>query len=352
VPDDNIRRPDFESLLEREVSRILRDPAFQRSPVQSRLLSFLCEQTVARKRSISQIAVAIDGLGRPEGADQLTESYPRVQISRLRQNLSLYYARCSPGEGLAVHIRRGDYRLRLAPPEKAYPPERRAGPAPPAANDSAPAASGAMSRGGDGGPSRGAGTGGRRWQAIAGLALILLAAAGIAALWHGRAEPGQESPTIAVEVIGGGQDESQVMIAYREAEGFAVKSFVVTRARPEASGDASYVLSVRPETGAVGGDTVGLYVLDRDGEVVFRDSVTSGDGRADFAARLDGRLAHISDRPESSPRARCARYRCRPELLTNASSASSTTADRGWTSPAAPATVSPCSPSAGTRTTC
>ena len=81
--------PDFETRLQREVERILADPAFQRSPVQSRLLAYLSEQTIARNRSISQIAVAVDGLGRPETADALTESYPRVQISRLRRNLAL-----------------------------------------------------------------------------------------------------------------------------------------------------------------------------------------------------------------------------------------------------------------------
>ena len=94
--------PDFETRLQREVDRILADPAFERSPVQSKLLQYLCDQTVARNRKISQVAVAVDGLGRPETIEQLTESYPRVQISRLRRNLALYYARIAPGDGLAV----------------------------------------------------------------------------------------------------------------------------------------------------------------------------------------------------------------------------------------------------------
>ena len=115
---------DFEGALRREVDRVLADPAFERSPVQSRLLGYLCEQTIARNRNISQIAVAVDGLGRPETIDQLTESYPRVQISRLRRNLSLYYARCAPGEGMAVYIRHGEYQLRLAPPDSAYGEQR------------------------------------------------------------------------------------------------------------------------------------------------------------------------------------------------------------------------------------
>ena len=129
--------PDFETRLQREVDRVLMDPSFQRSPIQSRLLGYLCEQTIGHNRNISQIAVAVDGLGRPETADQLTESYPRVQISRLRRNLALYYARCAPGEGLAVYIRHGDYQLRLAPPDSAYGENRRRAAPQPPANDAA-----------------------------------------------------------------------------------------------------------------------------------------------------------------------------------------------------------------------
>lgn len=130
MPDEEPPERDFEALLQREVERVLADPAFQRSPVQSRLLDYLCVQTLARNRTISQLAVATDGLGRPEAAAPPSEAYPRVQVSRLRRNLSLYYARHRPGEGLAVYIRRGDYHLRLAPPERAYPAIDAAGLAP------------------------------------------------------------------------------------------------------------------------------------------------------------------------------------------------------------------------------
>lgn len=120
MPDEEPRGLDSEALLQREVERVLADPLFQRSPVQSRLLDYLCAQTLAHNRNISQHAVAIDGLGRPDAAAPPSEAYPRVQVSRLRRNLSRYYTRHRPGEGLAVYIRHGDYQLRLAPPERAY----------------------------------------------------------------------------------------------------------------------------------------------------------------------------------------------------------------------------------------
>lgn len=112
MPDREPRKHDFEALLRREVGRVLADAAFRRSPVQSRLLGYLCERTLVRGGRISPRAVAVEGLGRP---DRRTGSYPRVQVSRLRRNLALHYVRRPPGEGFAVDVPRGDYRLRLAP---------------------------------------------------------------------------------------------------------------------------------------------------------------------------------------------------------------------------------------------
>ena len=112
---------DFADELSAEVARVLADPAFVKAPVQSRLLSYLCEQTLAGEGPLSQYAIAVDGLGREEGYDLTSDSYPRVQISRLRRNLTDYYTRIAPGHGLAVHLDKGDYRLHLAPPGKAYP---------------------------------------------------------------------------------------------------------------------------------------------------------------------------------------------------------------------------------------
>lgn len=119
---------DFEGRLDREVDRILADPAFQRAPILRKLLRYLRDETIqADRRSLSQFAIAVDGLGRNEDYDKATESYPRVQISRLRKTLADYYRRKLPGEGFCVFIRRGDYTLHLAPLEEAYPDFRAAG---------------------------------------------------------------------------------------------------------------------------------------------------------------------------------------------------------------------------------
>ncbi|WFL76643.1 hypothetical protein P7228_11630 [Altererythrobacter arenosus] len=55
----------------------------------------------------------MDALGRPENFDPAIDSYPRVQVSRLRKNLESYYARNLPTNRLKVSIEEGSYRLTL-----------------------------------------------------------------------------------------------------------------------------------------------------------------------------------------------------------------------------------------------
>lgn len=107
----------FESQLRLEVSRILSDVIFVRSPVQARLLQFLLERSVSGDPLPTQYEIAVDALGRPDDYDLDSDSYPRVQISRLRKNLENYYKRNLPGNERKVVIEKGQYRLTLARPE-------------------------------------------------------------------------------------------------------------------------------------------------------------------------------------------------------------------------------------------
>lgn len=111
----------FEAALKNEFTLILQDPAFVRSPVQSKLLQYLGEQTLAGTKDLSQYAIAVDGLDRPEDYDMASDSYPRVQISRLRKNLANYYARNEPADEGCIFLRPGDYKLHLASRDVAYP---------------------------------------------------------------------------------------------------------------------------------------------------------------------------------------------------------------------------------------
>lgn len=283
---------DFESRLRREVERVLADPAFQRSPVQSRLLAYLCEQTIARNRNISQMAVAVDGLGRPENADQLTESYPRVQISRLRRNLSLYYARCAPGEGLAVFIRTGDYQLRLAPPDSAYGEQRRrsAQPAAPAndVTDPLPAAP----------PARARTPLAKRWRlaALGGAIAVLLAAA----LWfyQGRSGPaGAAIPTLDIrveETPGAGGPDPLLALAAQQADDIASNSYVVRNPNPQdRPREPDYTLRIRPSQSLEGRGVLEVSLFDRENQRLFNDGIPIDDDRAAVLTRLNGALLQM-----------------------------------------------------------
>jgi hypothetical protein len=292
VPETNSAGSDFESRLQREVGRILADPAFERSPVQSRLLQYLCEQTVARNRSISQVAVAVDGLGRPETVDQLTESYPRVQISRLRRNLALYYARCAPGEGLAVYIRHGDYQLRLAAPERAYA-ERRPRPAAamPANDVAAPPAPTAKPA-----PPAPPALHPRRGQAEVAAGLVSLVA--IIGLWSSG--PGASaSPAPALGIVAGpggagGKPDPLLPLAAQQASDVADSSYVVRNLRPdERGGKPDYVVKLEraQSVGAMPILTVSLF--DRENQRLFRDTIPLGSDRSAILTLLNGSMIHI-----------------------------------------------------------
>lgn len=98
-----------------EVERVLDDPIFRRAPIQNRLLKFLLDRTVKGGTPPTQYEVAVDGLGKDEDYDLEGDSYPRVQVSRLRRNLDNYYSRNLPGHGMRVVLEQGAYRLELAP---------------------------------------------------------------------------------------------------------------------------------------------------------------------------------------------------------------------------------------------
>jgi hypothetical protein len=291
MPDPVPPGADFESRLQREVERVLADPAFERSPVQSRLLAYLCEQTIARNRNISQIAIAVDGLGRPETIDQLTESYPRVQISRLRRNLSLYYARCAPGEGLAVYIRHGDYQLRLAAPENAYGEQRQRGPRPAPANDSAPPE-----------PTVAAAPVPRRrrvWRRgylvaalIGGLALAT------ASLWlSNRLSRGTAATAPAFEVWvesagTGAPPDPLLALAAQHADDIASNSYVVRNLR-ETDDRPGYTVRLQRSQSLDDRPLLEVSLFDRDNQRLFHDSIPIGANRASVLTRLNGALLQI-----------------------------------------------------------
>ncbi len=79
--------------MKEECVHIMHSPDFRRSPVMSRLLEFLVDFCVNRdSRGPKAYTVAVEGLGRNSSFDPNIDSYPRVQVGRLRKMIAAYYA--------------------------------------------------------------------------------------------------------------------------------------------------------------------------------------------------------------------------------------------------------------------
>lgn len=99
-----------------ELDRIFESEEFARSPVMRRLLRFLVDQTLAGNGDyLKAYSVAVDGLGRDPDFDAQTDSYPRVQVGRLRRMLEAYYARHGFPNAERLTIPSGAYRVYLHP---------------------------------------------------------------------------------------------------------------------------------------------------------------------------------------------------------------------------------------------
>jgi len=99
-------------LLRAETHALLQSPDFIRSPVMSQLLSYLVEEAIANPGNPPKAyQVAVDGLGRTEDFDVQADSYPRVQVGRLRKMLAAHYA--AHGGATRLHIPIGHYAVEI-----------------------------------------------------------------------------------------------------------------------------------------------------------------------------------------------------------------------------------------------
>lgn len=102
--------------MRQELLAVLSAPDFSRAPIMKRLLSFLVEETAAgRGDQLKAYSVAVDGLGRAPDYDARADSYPRVQVGRLRRMLDTHYAATRPAGGLRLTIPSGRYRVVMEP---------------------------------------------------------------------------------------------------------------------------------------------------------------------------------------------------------------------------------------------
>ena len=95
----------YHEAMRAELAQVLTSPAFARSPVLSRLLAYLVEESIAgRAARLKSYTVAVDGLGRESGHDPQLDTYSRVAMVRLRRALEAYYRSQPHGFGQRLDI--------------------------------------------------------------------------------------------------------------------------------------------------------------------------------------------------------------------------------------------------------
>lgn len=127
--------------MQDELALVMESPEFVRSPVLRRLLEYLVQQTAAGNgERLKAYQIAVEGLGRDDSFDPQSDSYPRVQVGRLRKMLDLHYAGLSPEQAASrrrIVIPVGHYNVTLVPLAEPAPVP---GPSPVAAPDGLSAA--------------------------------------------------------------------------------------------------------------------------------------------------------------------------------------------------------------------
>ena len=105
-----------------ELNRLLASIEFQNSPKLATLLSYMVGVTIdGNGDKLKSYTLAVDALGRSEDFDPQADSYPRVQVTRLRKLLEAQYAHDLSAKTNCLYLQAGSYRIRMARFEVAYP---------------------------------------------------------------------------------------------------------------------------------------------------------------------------------------------------------------------------------------
>jgi hypothetical protein len=136
--DDHSTQPDHAGLMREELRSVLASPDLSRAPIMKQLLRFLVEETAAgRGEQLKAYSVAVDGLGRPPDYDARADSYPRVQVGRLRKMLDSHYRLSGSASGVRLSIPSGRYKVVLETTEPGQMPGAATQDSPPAEPSSA-----------------------------------------------------------------------------------------------------------------------------------------------------------------------------------------------------------------------
>jgi serine/threonine-protein kinase len=99
-----------EQALREQLARILASEAFKRGSRSGRLLTYLVEQTVAgRAQYLKEYTLGVEALQRGADFDPRSDPVARVEASRLRSKLEVYYATVGNADPIVVALPKGSY---------------------------------------------------------------------------------------------------------------------------------------------------------------------------------------------------------------------------------------------------
>src|SRR4051812_26143065 len=98
------------SSIEEQLERVLRSQVFRGTGRSSNLLRFLVEQTLnGHAERLKDYTLGSEALGRGDGFDPRTDPIARVEASRLRSRLDLYYATEGTADPVVITLPKGGY---------------------------------------------------------------------------------------------------------------------------------------------------------------------------------------------------------------------------------------------------
>lgn len=96
--------------VDEQVSRILREPVFENSPILRNILRYVVGQTLAgHKEWIKEYTIAVHALHKPADFNPKVNGIVRIHAARLRQALQVYYASAGVADPIIIQIPKGRY---------------------------------------------------------------------------------------------------------------------------------------------------------------------------------------------------------------------------------------------------
>jgi hypothetical protein len=99
-----------EQAIREQLARILASEAFKRGSRSGRLLTYLVEQTVAgRTQYLKEYTLGVEALERGADFDPRSDPIARVEASRLRSKLEVYYGTVGSADPIVIALPKGSY---------------------------------------------------------------------------------------------------------------------------------------------------------------------------------------------------------------------------------------------------